>query len=161
MADIITKGDLPVALQSAESIDLMLAGLNARAARLAPCLVPVPPAVVDPDKLDEAKLILLGVIKRWVEAGSGAIVQQQAGPFGMTTDTRQRGGWKLWPQDITDLQDLCKEISGAEGKAFVVSLGPDCSTVHQPWCSLMLGAAYCSCGTDLAGYPLYEGGEIS
>lgn len=31
------------------------------------------------------------------------------------------------------------------------------STVHQPWCSLMLGAAYCSCGADIAGTPIYEG----
>lgn len=28
---------------------------------------------------------------------------------------------------------------------------------HLPWCSIMLGAAYCSCGADIAGYPIYEG----
>lgn len=33
------------------------------------------------------------------------------------------------------------------------------SAVHLPWCSLMLGADYCSCGTDIAGYPIFEGGE--
>jgi hypothetical protein len=32
-----------------------------------------------------------------------------------------------------------------------------------PWCSLLLGAAYCSCGADLTDgeYPLYEGGVLS
>ena len=30
---------------------------------------------------------------------------------------------------------------------------------HLPWCSLMLGALYCSCGVDIAGHPIYEGGE--
>ena len=30
------------------------------------------------------------------------------------------------------------------------------ATVHQPWCSLMMGATYCSCGADLAGFPLWE-----
>lgn len=28
---------------------------------------------------------------------------------------------------------------------------------HLPWCSLAFGAAYCSCGMDIAGYPIFEG----
>ena len=34
---------------------------------------------------------------------------------------------------------------------------------HMPWCSLLMGAAYCSCGADLTNYeyPLYEGGVLS
>ena len=31
---------------------------------------------------------------------------------------------------------------------------------HLAWCSLMLGATFCSCGVDIAGYPIYEGGEL-
>lgn len=34
------------------------------------------------------------------------------------------------------------------------------AAVHLPWCSLMLGANYCSCGVDIAGYPIYEGGGL-
>lgn len=33
------------------------------------------------------------------------------------------------------------------------------SSAHLPWCSLMLGASYCSCGVDIAGYPIFEGGD--
>ena len=33
------------------------------------------------------------------------------------------------------------------------------SSAHLDWCSLAFGAAYCSCGTDIAGYPIFEGGE--
>ena len=33
------------------------------------------------------------------------------------------------------------------------------SAVHLPWCSLMMKASYCSCGADLAGVPIYEGGN--
>jgi hypothetical protein len=40
--------------------------------------------------------------------------------------------------------------------AFSVDMAP-VSTVHQPWCSLFFGALYCSCGTDIAGHPIYEG----
>lgn len=34
------------------------------------------------------------------------------------------------------------------------------STIHLAWCSLMLGANYCSCGADIAGHPIFEGGEL-
>ncbi|WP_413354031.1 hypothetical protein [Microbacterium sp. 1P06AB] len=30
---------------------------------------------------------------------------------------------------------------------------------HVPWCSLRMGASYCSCGVDIAGKPIYEGGS--
>lgn len=32
------------------------------------------------------------------------------------------------------------------------------SSVHLAWCSLMFGANYCSCGVDIAGVPIFEGG---
>ena len=50
----------------------------------------------------------------------------------------------------------------SNGRAFSItpttSGGP-----HMPWCSLILGADYCSCGADLTNYqyPLYEGGVLS
>ena len=33
------------------------------------------------------------------------------------------------------------------------------SAAHLAWCSLMMGANYCSCGVDIAGVPIFEGGE--
>lgn len=33
------------------------------------------------------------------------------------------------------------------------------ASVHLAWCSLMLGANYCSCGVDIAGVPIFEGGQ--
>jgi hypothetical protein len=41
------------------------------------------------------------------------------------------------------------------GQAFAVD-SVNTTTVHQPWCSINFGATYCSCGADLAGYPLWE-----
>lgn len=29
-------------------------------------------------------------------------------------------------------------------------------TNHAPWCSVNFGATYCSCGADIAGYPIFE-----
>ena len=111
--EIIILSDLPSALQSAESIDLMIDGANAAAARVAPCLAETPTS----DQVSEARLILLGMIKRWVEAGSGALSQSTAGPFGMVVDTRQKSsGYRAWPSEVADLQVICAEGSRA-GKA--------------------------------------------
>lgn len=33
------------------------------------------------------------------------------------------------------------------------------SSAHLPWCSLNFGALYCSCGTDIAGHPIFEGAD--
>lgn len=32
------------------------------------------------------------------------------------------------------------------------------SAAHLAWCSIMLGANYCSCGVDIAGVPIFEAG---
>jgi hypothetical protein len=40
------------------------------------------------------------------------------------------------------------------GAYSVDTLGP-CS-LHLPWCALNFGALYCSCGVDIAGYPIFE-----
>jgi hypothetical protein len=48
------------------------------------------------------------------------------------------------------------EASGAFSVDMVGSFG----SAHLPWCSLMLGANYCSCGVDIAGVPIYENGGL-
>lgn len=160
MADIIDVTDLPAALQSAELIATMVAGVNAKASRVAPCLTWTGTPETEPapssDQLAEARLVLIGAIQRWVEAGTGAVQQQTAGPFSISTDTRTPSrGWRLWPSEITDLQDICKGDDPTEGKAFSVDTVGDC-TIHADICSLNFGATYCSCGADIAGFPLYE-----
>lgn len=203
---IIQVSDLPTDVQSAEMVDAMVAGANARALRVAPCLdtatvnwagsteytigqkvlltggntlqvtsagtsaatEPTSPSlgatvsdgtvtwtrVAPPsfDQIAEAKLVLIGAIKRWFEAGVGAFQQQTAGPFSVSTDTRQRTGYNLWPSEIEQLQDICKQESSG---SFSVDTAPSGSW-HSPICALAFGAAYCSCGADIAGFALYE-----
>jgi len=48
------------------------------------------------------------------------------------------------------------ETSGA----FSIDMVGAAYSAHLPWCSLMLGANYCSCGVDIAGRPIYEGGGL-
>jgi hypothetical protein len=146
---IIEVFDLPSALQDVELIEDLVAGANAKAARVAPCLV----ETADSAASAEARLVLLGAIKRWVDAGAGALQQQTAGPFGVTVDTRQRTGYNFWPSEIRDLQDICRGAD--EKKAF--SVDTVCTTgAHSPICAVYFGAADCSCGAVIAGYPIYE-----
>lgn len=48
-------------------------------------------------------------------------------------------------------------LTAPSGGAFSIdTLGAD--SMHLPWCSLNFGANYCSCGVDIAGTPVFEGG---
>lgn len=114
--EIITKVELPAEVREHELVDVMVAGANAKALRVAPCLVNFD----DEAALAEAKLILVGAIKRWVDAGSGAFSQQSAGSFSVSTDTRHRSGFNLWPSEVDALRDLCS--SGGAGGAFMVDM---------------------------------------
>lgn len=39
--------------------------------------------------------------------------------------------------------------------AFAIDMTPGVSAIHDLACSLRFGATYCSCGADIAGYPIY------
>ena len=124
---IIAVEDLPSSLQSAELVEIMVDGANAKASRVAPCLDDHPTEA----QLAEAKLVLVGAVKRWAEAGAGAFQSQQIGPFGMTVDTRQRTGFNLWPSEIESLQEICREAgSGGTGRAFEVDTMPTDAGVY-------------------------------
>lgn len=49
---------------------------------------------------------------------------------------------------------LLAPVSDKSGAFVVDMLGV--GTVHLPWCALMFNAAYCSCGVDIAGEPIFE-----
>jgi hypothetical protein len=119
VAEIITVNDLPLAIRTHELAAVMVAGANGKASRVAPCLADSPTA----DQLAEAKLVLIGAVKRWADAGSGALSAQTAGPFGQTLDTRQRMGYNLWPSEITDLQGVCGASQGLTSIELVSSQG--------------------------------------
>ena len=132
---IIDVIDLPQSIKDAidaNTLALIVAGLNAKARRVAPCLIEAD----DQDVLDEARLILLGAVKRWAEAGSGAFSQQSAGPFLVSTDTRQRaGGYALWPSEVEALQGLCTAATSLQ--AFTIDTAPEVAAVEpdtwHPW----------------------------
>lgn len=42
--------------------------------------------------------------------------------------------------------------------AYSVDMASQGYSRHLAWCSLMMGANYCSCGVDIAGVPIFEAG---
>lgn len=62
---------------------------------------------------------------------------------------------------VTILDEWWDLLSPTDSTAGAFSIRPSgCGSDHLPWCSLMLGALYCSCGVDIAGYPIFEGSEF-
>lgn len=57
--------------------------------------------------------------------------------------------------DILDEWWALLGLVAATGGAFDIDTVA-AGTYHLPWCSLMMGAAYCSCGADIAGVPIFE-----
>ena len=104
------------------------------------------------------RAVLRGAIRRWLEAGAGALQSQQAGPYAVTYDNRQQGSsyGRFWPSEITQLQTLCRD--GAQtGQAYQIDTTGRTTEQHADICSLNFGAVYCSCGAVLTMYlPLYE-----
>lgn len=145
----LTPADLaPFADIEQAKADEMIADALALATRVAPC-------IVEPDfeHAAAAKAVIRRAILRWNDAGSGAVTQRGAGPFQETVDNRQPHRSLFWPSEINELQDLCRENTGA--KAYTVDM-VGIGSVHAEACSINFGANYCSCGADIAGFPLWE-----
>lgn len=156
MGLFIFPSDLtPFATIDTAKAEAMIEDAEAMAVLVAPCLSDL---VADDPKRGAVKAILRGALLRWNEAGTGALSARSTtvGPFGesQTLDTRQQRKAMFWPSEIEQLQGLC--ATGEKGKAFSVDTVGG-GVRHLPWCSLMFGANYCSCGVDIAGEPIFEG----
>lgn len=146
----------------------MIADAEAMAVLAAPCLADLntaPEGETPEDaasrtaKISAVKAILRGAILRWNDAGTGVTQGEQhtVGPFGMQTTLAPAARRAMfWPSELEQLQSIC--ATGEQGKAFAVDTAPTSgyAGLHAPWCSYHFGALYCSCGVDIAGYPLFE-----
>lgn len=99
--------------------------------------------------------IVCSVVRRAMEAGLPAGVDQMsqsAGPFSQQFTASNSGGdFYLTKAEKKALGEGSQRAFGVE----VASFGA--AERHRPWCSLMLGATYCSCGAVLTGGdPLWE-----
>jgi hypothetical protein len=121
MAVEITVSDVNVFSPNAsqDAVEALIAGTVARAARFAPCLKGDD---LDEDSAAAAKDILVGVILRALEAGTGEVASLMAGSFQQTIDTTRRRVQRFRPDEIRELQQLCGITRGG---AFTITLGED------------------------------------
>lgn len=101
--------------------------------------------------------IVCAVVRRSIEAQASPGVgmesfQATTGPFTNSyTPTNPHGDFYLTKSERKALGEGRQKAYGGQ-----VASMPSVSC-HRPWCSLMLGALYCSCGADLTGgEPLWE-----
>lgn len=109
------------------------------------------PTVVNASEATRRRIVC-AVVKRSmpVEDAGMESVQQSVGPFSMTArPVNPNGDFYLTKQEL-------KALGAGAQRAFGVSIGGEASGQHLPWCNLRFGATYCSCGTDIAGEPIYE-----
>lgn len=161
MGTFVQTSDLaPFATIDTVKAAAMIEDAEAQAILVAPCLASLTtaPDGETPDaqtirraKVAAAKSIVRGAILRWNDAGTGAVTQTQVGPFGQQV-TQQARRAMFYPSEIEQLQAVCKGTEN--GKAFSVDLVAS-SSLHSDTCALNFGASYCSCGVDVAGYPIF------
>ena len=96
--------------------------------------------------------IVCAVVRRAMQTADDAgyaSVQQATGPFSQTvTPVNPSGDFYLTKQER-------KALGDGSQKAFGIQVGNLFEVVHAPWCSINLGATYCDCGADIAGYPIF------
>lgn len=147
---LITPEDLaPFAKIDPAKAAAMIADATARAVLVAPCLKDTK----DEDVIGAARAVLRRAILRWNDAGSGGLSQVTAGAFSLS-QSQQQSKSLFWPSEIEELQGLCAPAE--RGGAYAVDTAPVVGVAHSPTCTLRMGGTYCSCGADIAGFPLFE-----
>lgn len=102
------------------------------------------------------RMIVCKMVQRAMQSGGdGAVsaVQQTAGPFSQSTSYANPQG------DLYLTKAERKMLGLGRASAFSIDTRMNRCSGHLPWCSLMFGAVYCSCGVDIAGHPIFEVGE--
>jgi hypothetical protein len=111
----------------------------------------------DPALLDETKLdyvVREAVVAQVRRPDDATEIDVRVDDAGVSRKYRSGAGRVTIRDEWWDLLSPTNSTSGA----FSISIGYGCAA-HLPWCSLMMGATYCSCGVDIAGFPLFETAE--
>ena len=111
------------------------------------------PAAADANEATRRRIVC-AVVRRSMPSPGGMdgveSYQESAGPFSHTyKPVNPSGDFYLTKAEKTAL-------GGGAQKAFGVQIAGSVTSAHLPWCNFAFGANYCSCGTDIAGEPIYE-----
>lgn len=109
---------------------------------------------IDPDGIDDAKFdyVVREAVVAQVKRPEDVTQVTVSVDDGSTSKSYQSGKGRV---TILDEWWVLLGLTDPEG-AFSIDMAGSWSS-HLPWCSSCFGATYCSCGADIAGYPIYEG----
>lgn len=72
-------------------------------------------------------------------------------------DARSAKEYRTGRGRVSILDEWWDLLSPTDSGAGAFSIRPyGSASCHLPWCNLAFGALNCSCGADIAGYPIYE-----
>ncbi|HZL05138.1 MAG TPA: hypothetical protein VFE45_06930 [Coriobacteriia bacterium] len=111
----------------------------------------------DPTALDQEKLdyVVREAVVAQVRRPDDATSVEVSVDDGRTAKRYSSGRGRVYIRD--EWWDLLNPNAG-KGGAFSLDMAPMAATIHAAWCALYFGADYCSCGADIAGYPIFEQG---
>ncbi|MDY5132244.1 Gp19/Gp15/Gp42 family protein [Actinotignum urinale] len=113
----------------------------------------------EPDLAETVKDVLSAMVTRVLRNPEGQrTFNKTAGPY---SESVTYGGDTPGSLFLTDAERASlREPGKGQGKAYSISLQNTSPTGgHLLWCSNQLVGGRCSCGADIAGRPIYEGGE--
>ena len=114
----------------------------------------VPISSLDSSKLLAVDYVVMQAVMAVAEAPKPGVVQETVTVDEASISER----FSRTPRRVTILPGWWTMLGVGSGRAFTINMAPGDHSGHLPWCSLSMGAAYCSCGVDIAGVPIYEGG---
>lgn len=107
----------------------------------------------DPDELDQAKLdyVVREAVLAYIRHPDDATQVSISIDDGSTSKTYRSGGGR-----VRILDEWWSLLSPEDSLVAFTIDTVGTGSAHLPWCSYSLGALWCSCGVDIAGYPIYE-----
>jgi hypothetical protein len=108
------------------------------------------------DPIDEAKLdyVVRQAVVAHIKKPDDATQVTVSVDDGSTSKTFKSGKGRVSLDDWWAFLGLVETQTGAYSVDMI-----GFASMHLPWCSLMFGANYCSCGVDIAGHPIFEGAD--
>lgn len=108
---------------------------------------------VDAESIDRVKInyVVRQAVARHVRRPDDATQVTTAIDDGSESKTYRTGAGRV---KISDEEWLILGLTDPKG-AYAFDTAPS-GTIHAAWCALVFGANYCSCGADIAGYPIFE-----
>lgn len=111
---------------------------------------------IDMDTISEMKLdyVVREAVVAYIKRPDDATQISVTVDDGTTARTYQSGKGRI--EILDEWWRMLGLVDPEESGAFGIDMLSTAGTIHADWCNLNFGANWCSCGADIAGYPIFE-----